>query len=321
MLAAVTGASGHIGANLVRALLARGNRVRVLVRNDARALRGLPVQAVHGDARDPVAVGTLLDGADTAFHLAGLVSLDPRDAPELESHNIEGPRAVAEACLVRGVRLVHVSSVHALLTHDGPVDETRPLAEDHPFAYDRSKARGEREVLLRCARGLHAVIVNPTAVVGPFDFKPSPTGWMLIQLARGRLPLLVGAGFDWVDVRDVAEGCMAAAEKGRSGERYLLTGTRASLTELARLASDVTGARRPIGAVPIPLARLGLPFGALVARITGRPARFTHEALEALVNHRDVRRDKAERELGYRPRPLAATLADSYAWLKETGSL
>lgn len=321
MQVAVTGASGHVGANLVRALLARGDRVRVLLREDDRATRGLPVTVVHGDVRDPQAVAALVEGAALVFHAAAKISMDPREAREVEAQNVEGPRLLAGACLASGARLVHFSSIHALATHDGPIDETRPLAQTHPFAYDRSKARGELEVRAQVARGLDAVIVNPTAIVGPFDFKPSHTGHLLMQFARARVPVVVEGGFNWVDVRDVVDGAIAASERGRAGERYLLTGTWTSLLELSRLASGVTGARPPLAAMPVGLARLGLPFGALYTRLTGRPAVFTSQALEALIQHRDIRRTKAETELGYRPRPLETTLRDSYDWFKASGAM
>jgi dihydroflavonol-4-reductase len=321
MNVAVTGASGHVGANLVRALVARGDRVRVLVRDDDRAVRGLPVTVVRGDVRDAGSIGQLIDGSELVFNLAAKISLDPREASQLEAPNVEGPRTVVRACLESGARLVHFSSIHALSTHDGPIDESRPLADTHRFAYDRSKARAEREVLAGVAQGLHAVIVNPTAIVGPFDFKPSHAGRLLMQFARGRVPVVIDGGFNWVDVRDVVSGAIAASERGRPGERYLLTGTWTSLLGLATVAAGVAGARPPRLALPAGMARFGLPFSALFARVTGRPAVFTGESLGAVVNHRDIRRDKAERELGYRARPLEESVRDTYQWFRESGAL
>jgi dihydroflavonol-4-reductase len=321
MNVAVTGAAGHVGGNLVRALLARGDAVRVLLRHDDRAVRGLDVTIVRGDSRDPTAVETLIDGVDVVYNLAAKISIDPRDAAEVTAHNVATPRVVAQACLERKIRLVHFSSIHALSTHDGPIDESRPLADAHPFAYDRSKARGEREVLERVSKGLNAVIVNPTAVIGPFDFRPSHTGQMFLQLARGQLPSLVDGGFDWVDVRDVVSGAIAAAEKGRVGERYLLSGAWRSVRDLAQIASATTGVPPPRFNVPIGVAMIGVPFAAAYARLTNTRPIFTRQALEALRNHRDVRHDKATRELGHRPRPLEETVREIYAWFREAGIL
>jgi nucleoside-diphosphate-sugar epimerase len=302
-------------------LLARGDRVRALVRSDARPLSGLEVEIVRGDICDKVAVGSLLEGAGRAFHAAATVSIDPRDDAAVLSNNVETTQRVAEACLERGVRMVHFSSIHALASHDGPIDETGPLADDHRFAYDRSKARAEAEVLARVARGLDAVIVNPTAVIGPFDFRPSEAGRMLLKLARRKLPCVVDGGFNWVDARDVASGAIAAAERGGAGERYLLAGDWRNMRDLTSLACAAAGVRPPRWCVPIGVASLGIPFASLIARMTGTKPLFTKPALEALRHHRDVRGEKAARELGYRPRPLEATLRDTYAWFKEAGLL
>lgn len=319
MVVAVSGATGHIGGHLVRALLARGDRVRALVRGDAAVLRGLEIEVVRGDARDPGAVSSLLATADLAFDLAARISIDPRDDAEVSSNNVQACRTVADACLARGIRLVHFSSIHALRSSDGPIDETAPLAVDHPFAYDRSKARGESEVIDRVARGLDAVILNPTAVIGPLDFRPSEMGRFLLRLARRRLPCLVDGGFNWVDARDVAAGAVAAADRGRSGERYLLPGTWKSVRDIAGIARDVAGVRPPRLTLSVGTALMGVPFAAALSRITGARPIFTRLSLDALRHHRHVRGDKAAEELGYRTRPIEETLADTFAWFAGEG--
>ncbi|HEX4825999.1 MAG TPA: NAD-dependent epimerase/dehydratase family protein [Candidatus Polarisedimenticolaceae bacterium] len=321
MIAAVTGAGGHLGGNLVRALVARGDTVRALVRTDDRALTGLDVATFRGDFRDRRALDELIDGADVVFHLAAKVSIDPSERAEVLALNVGGARAVASACRERQRRLVHFSSIHALRTHDGPIDETRPLAKGHAFPYDRSKALGERAVLEEVARGLDAVTVNPTGVIGPYDFKPSHAGQMLLQLARRQLPTLVTGGFNWVDVRDVAAGAIAAAERGRAGERYLLSGHWCSVRELAETACRIAGSKPPRFDVPVGVAMLGVPFAAGYARLTRTRAVYTRPGLDALRHHKDVRHEKATRELGYTPRPLEETIRDSYGWFREAGEL
>ncbi|MFA6244043.1 MAG: SDR family oxidoreductase [Candidatus Hydrogenedentales bacterium] len=322
---AVTGASGHIGANLVRALLERGDRVRVLVRKDVRAIEGLSVERVEGDVSDISALDKLIAGTDYVYHLAGKISLVPDRDGSVHRINVEGPRSVAEACLRHGVRrLVHFSSIHAFSEHprDGVVDETRPLVDtSNPFPYDRSKAEGERAIQEAVKRGLNAVIVNPTAVLGPWDFKPSALGSVFLDLFAHRMPVLVNGGFDWVDVRDICAGAMAAAEHGRVGEKYLLSGHHLPFPALTRIIENVTGIRMPRLVMPMWTAYLGIPFAAMASRISGKPPKFTRASLHALWNHQRISHEKASRELGYAPRPIEETIRDTHAWFEKAGHL
>jgi|SRR5579859_358403 len=320
MKVAVTGATGHVGANLVRALVERGDQVRALVHDDERGLDGLPVEQVRADVRDAKSLLEGFEGVDLVFHLAARISIAPGDADEVEKVNVGGTRNVVDACLAQKVeRLCHFSSIHALSPEPrhGTVDEARPLAEQSWLPYDRSKAGGEREIEKGVQRGLDAVTVNPTAVLGPHDYRPSPLGSVLLDLYHRRLPGLVDGGFDWVDVRDVVAGALAAAAKGRTGERYLLGGTRRTVLELARTVEKVTGSRAPRFVSPMWLARASAPFATGWARLTGQRARLTAESLHALRNHQQVSHDKAARELGYTPRPLEDTVAATFAWFKE----
>ena len=251
MTVLVTGATGHLGANLVRALLAQGRPVRALVRGEATlgALEGLPVARVRGDVLDPAAVDAAVAGVDVVYHLAARISLIPSDAAVMGRVNVEGPRHVATACLRHGVRrLVHFSSVHALSPPegDGVTDETRPpnVAPDAP-AYDRSKSAGEVEILKAVARGLDAVIVNPTGVLGPYAFYPEHQLRFLLDVYHGVLPALLDGGFNWVDARDVVQGALAAETRGRCGERYLLSGTWVSARDVACAIEAATGLSYP----------------------------------------------------------------------------
>jgi dihydroflavonol-4-reductase len=321
----VTGASGHIGGNLVRALVARGTRPRVLVHEDSRALAGLDVEVIAGDVLDAPSLAHAFEDVDVVYHLAARISLVERDEPLTRAVNVDGTRNVVEACLAASVRrLVHFSSIHALSTHpvDAPVDELRPLVEREPVPhYDRSKADGEREVLAGVARGLDAVIVNPTGVIGPHDHRPSHMGEVFVDLYHRRLSGLVVGGFDWVDVRDVVAGALVAADRGRCGERYLLAGHRATMRELAGLVEELTGRRAPRMVAPMWLARAAVPFATAIARLTrGRP-RLTSASLHALRNHRAVVHAKATSELAYTPRPLRESVADTLAWFDTAGLL
>jgi Nucleoside-diphosphate-sugar epimerases len=326
-LVAVTGAAGHIGANLVRSLLAQGRQVRALVREHTAGIEGLPVEVVRCDVTDVEACRRALAGAVIVYHLAARISVGWDPPGPVEAVNLGGTRNVVEACLACGVqRLVHFSSIHAFSAEpvDGTIDESRPLVANQPHAlvYDRTKAEGERQVVAAVARGLDAVIVNPSSAIGPFDFAPSAMGEVLIDLFHGRFPALVGgAGFNWVDVRDVIASALLAECRGRKGEHYLLTGHWLSLVDLAQLWGKVSGAKVPRLVAPMGLARAAAPLAATWARLWGRRPLFTSDSLRVLRNHRHISHACANAELGHNPRPLEETLRDTYQWFRQAGKL
>jgi dihydroflavonol-4-reductase len=299
--------------------------VRALIHRNRRALEGLHIETVEGDIRDPISLRRAFDGAEAVYHVAATISLSTNEWPLLQSVNIVGTRNVVEACFHCGVRrLVHFSSIHALMQEplDVPVDESRPLATSRRYPpYDRSKAAGEREVRTGIERGLDAVIINPTGMIGPYDFRPSHFGQVLLALAQGRLPALVAGGFDWVDVRDVVEGAMRAEERAPTAARYLLSGHWASLSDLAGLVQEITGAQAPGLVFPMWMARIGVPFGTHFTKLDGKHALYTSVSLRALRGNRQVSHQRAARELDYHPRPLRETLEDTFQWFAETGRL
>jgi len=328
----VTGASGLVGACLVRALLAQGRTVRALVHRDRRALEGLDVELFPADVRDPETLVRAMAGVDVVYHLAGAISLSIDAGPALRAVNVLGTRNVVGACLESSVgRLVHFSSVDALRQEplDRPLDEDRPLVDEGLSAadlealapYDLSKALGEREVCAGIARGLDAVIVSPTAMLGPYDFKPSFVGQALIQLASGRIPALVTGGFDWVDVRDVVSGVLRAEQVAPPGSRYLLSGHWHSVREVAELVATVTGRPAPLVTVPLELADAFAPLMPLLAHFDNKLPLYTRFTLGVLRHNRQVSHARAARELGYAPRPLAESVRDTLAWFDERGYL
>lgn len=329
MTVLVTGAAGHIGGNLVRTLLQRGEHVRVLVRNSTRALEGLDVERITGDIRDPDAAKRAVAGVDVVFHLAAQISISGDPNGLVRAVNVDGARSIAEAALAAGVaRFVHCSSVHAFDLYrpaepGTTIDETAPRVPDEPshFAYDRSKAAGERALREVMARGLQAVIVHPSGVIGPYDFAPSRMGRTFLQLYHRSLPSLVDGGFDFVDVRDVVAGLLAARERGVVGENYLLTGHYQKIRDLGATAQAITGVRPPRIVAPIWVARLGVPFFGVAGRVLRQEPLFTHESLSVLQTPFRFDRGKAGRALGYAPRPFADSVRDIYAWFDTAGML
>jgi dihydroflavonol-4-reductase len=321
----VTGATGHLGGNLVRALLDEGRDVRALVRDDVRTLEGLDVERVRGDILEPSSLAPAMEGAEVVYHLAGAISVAGDPGGVMHRTNVEGTANVVAACLEAGVRkLVHFSSIHAFSAHpaDQVIDETRaPAGGKHAIAYDRTKAAGDAEVQAGVARGLDAVIVNPGAVIGPWDYKPSPMGEVVLDWCHRRMPALLAAGFNWVDARDVVAGAMAAEKRGRTGERYLLTGDWQTVVELATLVEEFSGVKRPGFVSPMWLAMIGAPFVTAVSRLTGKRPRYTLESLKVLRGHRHVSHQKATDELGYATRPLTDTIRDTVAWFRDNGMI
>ncbi len=322
MRVAVTGGTGHIGGNLVRRLLDAGHSVRVLVHTTTEALEGVDVERISGDVRNLESLRELFNGVDTAFHLAGRISIDGDQGGVVQEINVEGTRNVVTAALECKIRrLVHTSSIHAYdMTPGRPVTESSPKASSPGHsAYDRSKAVGEEQVRQGIARGLDALIVNPSAVIGPHDYRPSRMGRFFLMLQQRRLPALIEGGFDWVDVRDVCASMVAAMDRGTAGENYNLCGRFATVRELAELCEQVTGVRKPRFSTPQRLARIGAPFAVLAARVLHREPLYTPESLAALRSEPSAPHDKARRELGHSPRPLRQSIEDTYLWFQKRG--
>ena len=314
MVAVVTGASGFLGSVLVSQLLDAGRSVRGV--DLAPRPDGLDIDWVRADVGDREALRRAFAGADTVFHLAALISVTGDPGGRVWATNVDGAATSAAAAIDAGVgRFVHCSSVHAFdLEAVDHIDEASPRAvAPHLPVYDRSKAAGERAVQAAVERGLDAVIVNPTGVIGPFDFERSRMSRVFLALMRRRLPALVHGGFDWVDVRDVARSLLAAEERGTSGEGYLLPGKHASLGELADCVAEVSGTPAPPITVPIWLAKAGSPFATFMSRTTGSPLWSTSESLHALEFSPPVSGRKASAELGHVARPLRETIVDIHS--------
>jgi len=325
MTTVVTGATGHVGANLVRGLLARGRPVRTLLHTNRQAIEGLNTEEVEGDICDLDSLCEAFADAEVVYHLAARISLSMDDWPLLELVNVIGTRNVVKACLCCGVRrLIHFSSIHALVQEpmDIPVDESRPLAESSNYPpYDRSKAAAEKEIRKGIEQGLDAIIINPTAIIGPHDYQMSHLGEALLALARGKLPALVSGGYDWVDVRDVVTGAIRAEERAPTGAQYIMSGHWVSIRDLAALVEEVTGTRAPRLVCPAWLARISIPIADSFRSQDGKRPLYTSMSLKTLNSNRNISHARATLDLDYQPRPLRETLIDTLQWFTENGSL
>jgi dihydroflavonol-4-reductase len=325
MKAAITGATGHVGVTLSRTLKERGHSVRALVRRSAPELVDLGIELVTAGLDDTAALTGAFRGCEVVFHAAARISISRFDEGDVQRVNVGGTRNVIAACRAARVhRLVYFSSIEAIeaTPFDTPVDEDRPpvdAAFGSPYAV--SKARAEREVAVANGADLETVVVNPTAIIGPFDHRPSLLGRAILAFAEGRLPFLIDGGFDWVDVRDVAEGALAAAERGAPGRRYVLGGRWASMTELARIVCREADVPAPHLVCPYALARAWAPVSTAYCRLTGREPLFTAYTLRVLRGNRNVSHARAERDLGYAPRELEDTVRDTLSWFGEQGLL
>lgn len=323
----VTGATGHIGNVLIRELLVRHERVRALVPSfeDTTSLDGLDVEIVDGDVLDYDSLLRAFAGADVVYHLAGVISITPGKSKLLYDVNVTGTRNVAQACLATGLRrLVHTSSIHALAEppQGTVIDETCPFdPESHWMAYSKTKALGSLEVLAAVDQGLDAVIICPTGVVGPYDFKPSEMGQFFIDFANGRIRAEIDGAYDFVDVRDVAHGLILAAEKGRTGEVYILSGEQITVPKLMSLLENLTGVRTPRVKLPAWFVEATADLGMLYYTLTNTRPLFTRDSIRTVTGNSVVSAAKARRDLGFTSRPISQSIADSVQWLADRGYL
>jgi len=271
MKIAVTGASGHVGNNLCRSLIEHNHQLKVLINKTDIAIKGWSYEKVHGNILDYKIVDNLVKDCEIVFHAAAIISIGNEPSSLVMGVNTKGTQNVVNACLKYKVkRLIYFSSIHAFhcSKSDLVLNENHPLAGEDDLTYSKSKAMGEKIVLEAFARGLNVLILNPSSIVGPNDFKPSLIGQMLIKIARGKLPFLIKGGFHFVDVRDVVEVAINAMETGRGGERYLLSSQLKSFIDIAIPVCVITRKKVPI-LLPTFLAWLGLPFIFLYSFLVG----------------------------------------------------
>ena len=318
----VTGATGHVGNVLVRKLLERGEKVRALILpgESRESIQGLDLEAFEGDILNFDSLFKSMQGVRGVFHLAGVISIMPGPNPFVRKVNVEGTRNVLRAAKELSIgKLVYTSSIHAIQRMDaGVIDETIPYDMKNPYgAYDRSKAEATLEVLNAAHSGLEAVVVCPTGVIGPYDFRGSMMGAVIHDAARSKPTLYVDGAYDFVDVRDVVDGLISAAENGKRGESYILSGQKISVRYLLETVREITGRNFFQMKVPFDLARFAALFTPMYYQFAKETPRFTPYSLEVLQSNSNISHAKATRELAYKPRPLYDSIRDAVRWFLE----
>ncbi len=322
----VTGASGFLGSAIASALRARSHDVRALVRRSSPRINLNPADTVcEGDLRDRASLAAALKGVRFLFHVAADYRLWARNPEEILRNNVEGTRLIMEEALSAGVeRIVYTSSVATLKLTDGAAaTEDHPLAEGEGIgAYKRSKVAAERLVEAMIQRdGLPVVIVNPSTPIGPRDARPTPTGRIIVEAASGRMPAFVDTGLNLAHVDDVATGHVAALERGRIGERYILGGDNVFLADMLADIARLVGRRPPTLKLPRTML-YPIAYGAeLLAPLRGVEPFITMDGLRMARHHMFFDDAKARRELGYVSRPYREGLADAIAWFRAHGHL
>jgi dihydroflavonol-4-reductase len=323
----VTGATGHIGNVLIRHLLQRGQKVRafVLPNDNLTPLNGLDAEIVYGDVLDPASIERALAGVDVVYHMAAIITIMPGKNELVQRINVEGTRNMLNAAKKAGVRrFIYTSSIHAIqrVPHGTTITESLPYDPNNPYgAYDTSKAQASLLVEQAARDGLDAVLVCPTGVIGPYDFHVSLMGAGILRYWDNKEVLYFVGGYDYVDVRDVADGMIAAAEKGRTGESYLLSGGYLSNTDLVEIGRRLVEGNYRLRILPMPLVNFLIRIMPLYYRISKKSPQLTPYAVEVLQSNSMISHEKATRELGHQPRPLIESLKDALDWFKENRHL
>lgn len=325
MLNVVTGASGFIGHHVTRVLCTRGEKVRVILRKTSRRehLAGLPVELVEGDLREPATLVRALAGASRLYHVAAAYTFGARDPAYIYADNVEGTRNVLQAAAdARVERVVYTSTVGALATstRDSVSDETTPVSQrDIVSHYKVSKYLAQQVAEEFAAGGLDVVIVNPSAPVGPGDAKPTPTGKMIVDFLKGKMPAYVDTGLNLIAVEDVAEGHRLAALNGKRGEKYILGHENMHLREILEMLALVSGRKAPRVQIPHAVAYAAAACSEVKARLTGGRPQIALESVRMARKFNFVDASKAVRELGLPQTSIEAALKRAVDWFRAHG--
>ncbi|MCH1984323.1 NAD-dependent epimerase/dehydratase family protein [Ruminococcus sp. OA3] len=324
----ITGAAGHLGNTLIRTLLKRGEKVRGLLLPGEPAWMGDKVRYTEGDIRYKDSLRPLFSDIKhrdvIVIHTAGIVDISDEASDLMQQVNVGGTKHVIELCLEHRVqRLVYVSSVHAIPEHNryAVLKEVREFSADLVVGgYAKTKAEATQAVMNAVDLGLDAVIVHPSGILGPYNGSGNHLVQLVDDYIRGKLPACVHGGYDFVDVRDVAGGCLRAAVKGRKGECYILSNQYYEVTEVLKMVKSIVGGRK-LPTLPLWIAKASVPLICRVAKLKKRRPLYTRYSLYALTSNGRFTHDKATSELNYKPRDLYATILDTIRWLMKSQSL
>lgn len=317
----ITGAAGHVGNVLARRLSQRGEKLRLLIspRSNEKVLEGIDADVVRCDLLDREGVRAAVHGCEYVYHSAGVIDIAGTNATTMRASNVEGTRSIVDACLAEGVkRLVYVSTIHVLKEGARGSTITEVLYDDYEEVvgeYGRTKLEATQIVLDAVEKGLDAVITYPTGVIGPYDFKGSELGTLIRRYARkGKLQMYINGAYDFVDVRDVADGLILACEKGEKGHGYILSGQKLTLREIIDAVEQYTGSKNPRFCVPIPLAYVGGVLSPVLSLVSGKKALFTTYSIKTVRSNSKISCSKACDCLGYSPRAITESIRDALLW-------
>jgi dihydroflavonol-4-reductase len=328
MTTLVTGATGFLGSHVARLLVERGESVRVLVRSSSagRLAEVLPASSVEravGDLRDVTSLEHAMQGVEVVYHVAADYRLWARRPADIYDSNVTGTRNVLQAARCAQVaKVVYTSTVGTVAVPRGnalPDEKTRTSVDEMIGHYKRSKWLAEQEAVQAAADGLPVVIVNPTTPVGPGDAKPTPTGKIVLDFLNGRMPAYVDAGLNFLPVEDAAAGHLLAAARGRIGERYILGGENLTLKQVLGVLAGVSGRKAPRVRVPHAVALGAGYFDTAFSRLLGREPRIPLEGVRMSRHSMFVNTERARRELGFAPGPVAAALERAVRWYEANG--
>jgi dihydroflavonol-4-reductase len=321
----ITGATGHLATSIIPLLLKKGYRVRALQYKQELPFSLINLEIIKGSLSDTHSLDKLVKGCDIVIHSAARISINSNKDVSVYGTNVNGTINIFNAAKTANVkRFIHISSIHAYnqFPPEEILDETHPYCSDKSPQYDRSKRDAEQFVLQQASDPMEVLVLNPTAIVGPGDYKPSLMGKAIIALYNHKIPSLISGGFDFCDVRDVAEGIVNAIVDGRNGHSYLLSGKWHSLNDLYRIIMKTKGDSSKLPVLPPWAGYLGLPFTNIIASVKKTEPLYTKESLHTL-NHgnKKISSLKAAQELRYVCRPFQETITDAISWFKQAGYL